>query len=248
MSGNSRVIKSLIKECKYCGKKFHPHRRENIFCSIKCSSKVNKPPIITRENRKRKYWMNKKWLEEHYENRTISISKLSREINYCARSISGWLKYFNIEIKAKTITQKGKRNPFFGKKHEEKALKKMRVKRPSITGNKNYNWKGGLLNYYGENWRSQRRKVVLRDKNTCQRCGTSRNYTARNMDVHHIVPFKLFGVSNYIEANKLINLICLCSKCHSKVEYLTNKTLCKKKSHCCFTETRQYIVKLVFQP
>jgi len=42
---------------------------------------------------------------------------------------------------------------------------------------------------------------------------------ADNLDVHHIVPFREFGLENYKKANRLENLISLCHSCHLKSEY-----------------------------
>jgi predicted HNH restriction endonuclease len=36
------------------------------------------------------------------------------------------------------------------------------------------------------------------------------------LDVHHIIPFRKFGIDRYREANKISNLISLCNSCHSK--------------------------------
>jgi len=89
-------------------------------------------------------------------------------------------------------------------------------KAENLRGEKIYNWKGGYLPYYGENWLTQRRLAWERDNYTCQRCGKEK--TTRNPDVHHIKPFRTFGLKNYKEANQLDNLVCLCNKCHKIVE------------------------------
>lgn len=90
----------------------------------------------------------------------------------------------------------------------------------SITrqGPENPNWKGGKEIYYGMNWTVQRRHARLRDKKTCQRCGITEKEYGKGLDVHHIIPFRAFGIKNYKEANELNNLVCLCGKCHPKSE------------------------------
>ena len=60
----------------------------------------------------------------------------------------------------------------------------------------------------GPNWQSQRRKTLKRDDHTCQCCSKA------GQGVHHIVPFRLFGMERCSEANDLANLVTLCEPCH----------------------------------
>lgn len=80
-------------------------------------------------------------------------------------------------------------------------------------------WKGGSTNYRGPNWKSQRSVARDRDNHTCQRCGITRKTLRKELDVHHIVPFRNF--EDYRKANELINLITLCPSCHHQVEFET---------------------------
>ena len=91
-------------------------------------------------------------------------------------------------------------------------------KSENLVGAKIYNWKGGYDPYYGPDWRVQRRKAWERDLYACQRCGITKSETRRNPDVHHKKPWRLFGLKNHLEANRLSNLICYCNKCHKIVE------------------------------
>lgn len=77
-------------------------------------------------------------------------------------------------------------------------------------------FKGGCIPYYGPNWEEQACKVRKCDNNTCQHCG--KQYKKRRMDVHHIVPFREFGIERYKEANRLTNLTSLCKRCHKLAE------------------------------
>jgi len=90
-------------------------------------------------------------------------------------------------------------------------------KAQNLRGDKIYNWKGGYMPYYGENWLSQRRLALKRDNYTCQKCGKTKDDLGKNPDVHHKKSFRKFGLENYIQANDLKNLICLCGKCHSRI-------------------------------
>jgi transposase len=86
--------------------------------------------------------------------------------------------------------------------------------RPSAgaTGADNPNWAGGYKKYYGRNWDEQRQKAIKRDRGECCICGD------RDVQVHHIQPFRTYGLENYQEANRLENLMCLCQKHHSRWE------------------------------
>jgi len=86
----------------------------------------------------------------------------------------------------------------------------------NISGSDHPRFKGGGEIYYGSNWRQQRRAARKRDNYTCQKCDVVEN--GRAHDVHHIVPFRDYGIENYKDANKLINLVCLCNVCHLLVE------------------------------
>jgi len=205
--------------CKRCGRKFvdKNYKRKRVYCSLGCMWMDNPPPVQNRDNRKKKYWQSKKWLIENYDSKTISVTALSKSIKCHRRIVSGWLRYFGIRIKKRIEIQSGKNNPFYGKKHSKNTKEKMSGYRSSVSGDRNPNWKGGCGNiYYGENWSKQRRLVRLRDKNICQDCGIKDNSGCKNMDVHHIKRFLSFN--NYKEANRLENLVCLCSVCHTRRE------------------------------
>jgi 5-methylcytosine-specific restriction endonuclease McrA len=81
-------------------------------------------------------------------------------------------------------------------------------------GNPAYN---GGINYYGINWRSQKQIALTNAKYQCEYCGKE----SKSLDVHHIKPFKLFD--DFVEANHIDNLVCLCKKCHRIFEGGANK-------------------------
>lgn len=79
-------------------------------------------------------------------------------------------------------------------------------------------WSGGHPPYYGMNWKRQQRATRRRDDHTCQLCRLIETKSRRALDVHHIRPFRFFSSTEYRSANKLANLITLCSRCHTKAE------------------------------
>lgn len=93
-----------------------------------------------------------------------------------------------------------------------------------MSGEGNPQWQGGNIDYYGPNWRAQRRATRRRDNHTCQHCKLITSKGQRLHDVHHVVPFRSFGYipgqnDNYKKANDLSNLITLCADCHKKAEW-----------------------------
>lgn len=85
-------------------------------------------------------------------------------------------------------------------------------------GEQHHAWKGGRQwPDRGPNWSSQRKHALKRDGQRCQVCGKKKS-KARRITVHHIVPYRLFN-GDYLRANELTNLICLCQSCHSKIEW-----------------------------
>lgn len=86
------------------------------------------------------------------------------------------------------------------------------------TGENSYTWRGGYTAYYGPNWYIQRLKARKRDNYTCRSCGITEEELGRQLDVHHIVPFREFGLERYAEANEVLNLICYCTSCHGEKE------------------------------
>jgi 5-methylcytosine-specific restriction endonuclease McrA len=89
-------------------------------------------------------------------------------------------------------------------------------------GENNPGWTGGYEPYYGPSWRPAMRAVRKRDK-VCRRCEVSPKELGRALDVHHLTPFKAFGVARHLEANDISNLIALCNTCHLAVEWETNR-------------------------
>ena len=88
------------------------------------------------------------------------------------------------------------------------------VRRPGVPGGERHpDWKGGVGSYYGKSWPKQRPKVIDRDGGECVICGDS-----DDVHVHHIIPFRKFGIENHEQANQLDNLVCLCQSHHRRWE------------------------------
>jgi 5-methylcytosine-specific restriction endonuclease McrA len=68
--------------------------------------------------------------------------------------------------------------------------------------------------YYGGSWREVRKQVIKRDS-VCRICG--HDGSEDRHEIHHITPLAEFESPK--EANKMENLILLCSVCHRDVEW-----------------------------
>jgi len=77
--------------------------------------------------------------------------------------------------------------------------------------------------YYGPNFTEQRLKTLERDNHRCQVCGKTNQENIKEatcgLNCHHIRKFKEFD--GYEQANRLENLVMLCSGCHQHVENYT---------------------------
>lgn len=82
--------------------------------------------------------------------------------------------------------------------------------------------------YYGPQWKEQRRKAIERDGNECFVCKIPGDayemFKGYELDVHHLTPIQTFGPFDgpkdpaYEEVNRLSNLITLCKSCHTSWE------------------------------
>lgn len=95
-------------------------------------------------------------------------------------------------------------------------LKWFRTQR--MCGEQNPQWRGGYHRYYGASWRPAKKLALSRAQRKCEDCGETCK-SDRSLDVHHIRPFRLFGIERHAEANALSNLRCLCNRCHTKTEW-----------------------------
>jgi len=82
----------------------------------------------------------------------------------------------------------------------------------NLSGQNSPLWKGGKNVYLLGGWKTQRKKALKRDGNTCRDCGIKNQKHGYNLDVHHKIEYSSFN--NPKEAHKLWNLISLCRKCH----------------------------------
>lgn len=216
--------------CEQCCKsyKIHPGNRGR-FCSSKCRGqwqRVNSKPV-TRE-----------WLYQKYIVEELDCTQISKIVNRNSKRVWEWLRDFEIPTRHRgsfkeVQFKKGHRSGFSGRKHTIKTRNLLRdiAKAdgrvpfdPKVgsymkgrSGSLHPKWKGGLSperqEVYGSNeWKSVARKVKVRDKQTCQKCGLKKgedNAKGIAFDIHHIVSFACVELRCEPE-----NLIYLCEPCH----------------------------------
>jgi endogenous inhibitor of DNA gyrase (YacG/DUF329 family) len=227
----------VITNCPQCGKEFWYHRSwPRKYCSIKCRA-------ANTLNNFGEY-VGKEAVAVNCENCGKSFKKLFNQVqstkhNFCSQVCYGE----HVSKTRKGIPRPGVRGE---KPHLQKRVtkncpqcgKEFQVKLSSdgrrrfcskacqsksqigtVSGENNFNWKGGYEPYYGPNWRQQRRNARARDNYTCRRCGVTEIELGCQLDVHHIKRFKRFGIKRYKEANSLDNLVSLCDGCHKHMEH-----------------------------
>ncbi|MEK7578394.1 MAG: HNH endonuclease [Patescibacteria group bacterium] len=84
----------------------------------------------------------------------------------------------------------------------------------SKKGNRSNNWKGGITPFRIKIWKSNkyriwRKKVFIRDKYICQKCGNSKCW----IEAHHIKYFATYPKLRFVVSNGLT----LCKKCHKNI-------------------------------
>ncbi|MSP13420.1 MAG: DEAD/DEAH box helicase [Chloroflexi bacterium] len=83
-------------------------------------------------------------------------------------------------------------------------------------------WRYDPLTNRGSNWPQARQATRARDGFRCRHCNAPER-PDRQHDVHHIQPFRTFNWipgqnNNYLQANRLENLVTLCRECHWRAE------------------------------
>ena len=215
LSDNGRVE----KQCEFCGKFFRAKKSvvrigKGKFCSQKCHSEYQKTLIGPKSIKyKKPISLICNQCGKKYD------VKPHREItsNFCSQDC--YTRFQDKKIKA-LCDNCGQ--TYYVKRSEYESSANHFCSQVCLTdwrvGENNPAWRGGFDPYYGPNWRQQRRNVRRRDNYTCQNCGITEAELERNLDVHHLIPFRMFGIDRYKEANHLSNLISLCRNCHVKIE------------------------------
>ena len=179
------------KECEQCGKLITKNRQAtDRFCSQKCFGAWQSQ-------------YNRAEAHHSYRERAVCVcAQCGKEFSRQRSWIDNGMQFCDRHCKATWQEANPPNRPM-----------------PVMRGPNNPRWRGGYDGYYGPNWRQQRRNARHRDNYACQRCGKTEQELGKQLDVHHIVAFREFRIDRYLEANRLVNLICYCHSCHLAVEH-----------------------------
>jgi len=104
--------------------------------------------------------------------------------------------------------------------YSDEFRQKLSLRNKSRTGEKAFNWKGGIsyghkTGYYSSQYKEWRKKVFEQDNYICQDCGIcSGNGKATYLTAHHIKSFAKYPELKF----EISNGITLCEECHCKVD------------------------------
>jgi 5-methylcytosine-specific restriction endonuclease McrA len=212
------MYKNKIDKVKYARKYYLEHRK-------KCSC----GKLVAGHNRGKCHSCAAKEYWEKDIERKKELSKQFKGKNNPMFGTIPW-NYKGIEKKCKCIDcgNKISKNAYYRGKRCKSCESKRRIK-IGITGwkkgegalNKNYNWQGGIsFEPYSAEWSiNLRESIRKRDNHKCQLCGMTEKANIkryhRKLTVHHI---------DYNKKHcKPKNLISVCSKCNSVVNFNRNK-------------------------
>jgi 5-methylcytosine-specific restriction endonuclease McrA len=232
----SIVAEKAVYRCDFCNTEFEtsPHKKKknkNIFCSANCFQewkRINTPngkdsQYYNRIETKCDYCGNvlhrTPWKIENRNNQFCNKECNNNWLRLNARRGSENPQYSTIEKPCSYCGKALKRQPWQANGYEHTFCNKTchgKWQSENLIGENNPLWQGGHTEYRGSNWHIQRHLARERDNNTCQHCGVTRDQIGRELDVHHIIPFRHFD--DYRIANALPNLITLCGSCHMKAE------------------------------
>jgi len=214
------IKKRKIKHKGFLGK----HRSEATKRKL---SEIRKGTTLSEEHKKKiskgfhsddvfEKLSDKDWMENEYKHK--SSTQIADELGTTSTTICGWIKIHGLTVRSRSEAESGERH---------------------------YNWKGGFFpRYYGNNWKSQRKKALKRDGYCCHECKVICGNDGKENSIHHIMPIRHFlelmldcydfaddiNILSVVppdilipdviwqEANRLDNLVTLCQKHHMKWE------------------------------
>lgn len=196
------------KICPVCGDSFSVRYRRTTFCSRTCSNKSRRNTEQGQCKSCGKFFAlykngTSKGKRKSYcsdECRLAKAPRVSLVCHECGRDYSLLASY--LKIRSSRFCSKECRDT--NNSHEK-------------MGYKNHNYRGGTIQYRGQNWGKQSRLARKRDGYKCQICNKKIGRKRHDHGVHHIKPYREFN-GDWQTANQLSNLVTLCSSCHTRVE------------------------------
>ena len=220
--------------CASCSKVIFRRRTKSgrNYCDTRCKAdwqRAQKP--VTKE-----------WLIEHYIEKRMDCTTISKIVNRDPKSVWNWLQYYKIPTRPRghdiSRLPKGRKSGFKQSEETKTKLRKIAIADGRVPydpkvgsymkgrkGSDTPAWKGGITPerqacYSSPEWSEAVKAVWKRDKATCQRClSKKKNIRTIPFDIHHIV-----GFSNKELRTEPSNLVLLCEPCHYWVHSKKNTT------------------------
>jgi len=210
----------VIVKCDNCGNDVsrQPHELENNnnnFCDKQCYDEFQTEflekncPNCNNSFKTKKYDENKFCSSECYNKSKNGKTKVN--CNVCNDTV----EYYNHRIKKQE-------NFYCSQECRSKQLS------DNWKGKNNPNYKDGVYDNFGSNWKKAQRQVRNRARGMCEGCGKSKKLNGRKLDIHHIIPRYYFIESEkhcVEDSNKMNNLVALCQSCHAKEEPVCRNVL-----------------------
>jgi DNA-binding GntR family transcriptional regulator len=165
-----------------------------------------------------KKYTDEEWLREKYHGEGLYVREMAEECGVTRQTIRDWMDRLGVERRDKSEAKSHEWDKSGEERREEYAERMAEIGSSyAATGEDNGNWKDEEFHslYYGPSWSKElKEKVRERDNRTCQVCGFHTSEFDYTLPVHHMTPFRDYGLENHEKANREDNLITLCCSCH----------------------------------
>lgn len=197
------------RKCSNCGDTVARRRsvmedKEHVFCNNGCMGEFKRKPI-----ERECYTCGNKVVRHPSNNPDKTFCSEKCQMEWWSRRVKTECDYCGDVVNKPASAYNETGHNFC----DSNCYSSWRLESDFATGKNNGSWKGGVNHYYGENWRRKRREAIERDNERCQLCGKHRDNLSRDLHVHHIRPIRKYDEVE--EANKLSNLVSLCTGCHN---------------------------------
>ena len=209
-----QTILNSNKKCIYCGDSFISKRKDAVSCG--------KRDLLHRQNEKQRYvecLCN--FCGKEFKKRVGDYNRTNRnnKKHFCSSECSASSHYYELTCSTCGKKYSKVKSKIYGKNYNFCSRKCQDENIDYIPrGKEHYFYKdGNSSSNRGKGWKRIRKQVRKRDNNTCQHCGITKYDIGKELDVHHIIPYRKFDNSD--EANDFDNLITLCPSCHHREEH-----------------------------